>query len=107
MVNMAQLMKQAQAMQKKMADLQAASESKEFEGQAGGGSVKILINGKGYMNKIEIDPSMLNSSEKEILEDLIIAAFNDAKKKAQEDEESSMTSMMGGMSLPSGFKMPF
>lgn len=107
MVNIAQMMKQAQAMQKKMLDAQEELAKKEYSGTAGGGVVNITLNGKGDIIKIKIAKEMLNPEEGEILEDLIVASFNDAKKKQSEDAESNFSGMMGGMNLPAGLKFPF
>ncbi len=106
MVNMSLLMKQAQEMQKKMAESQQALEQKEYEGQAGGGMVKAKVNGKGHAKSFKIDSSIVSKDEIEMLEDLLVAAFNDAKKKQEEDSNSTMSSMFGG-NMPAGFKMPF
>ena len=76
------LMKQAQAMQQKLQDAQAELETIEVEGTAGGGVVVVKVSGKGALKAINIDPSMMNADEKEILEDLIVAAMNDARAKA-------------------------
>ncbi len=107
MFNMGQLMKQAQEMQKKMQKMQDELALSEFEGKAGGGVVAITVNGKSEMQKVTIDQSLLNPTEKEILEDLIIAAYNDAKQKAEANSESIKSNMLGGLGLPPGFKMPF
>jgi DNA-binding YbaB/EbfC family protein len=107
MFNMGQLMKQAQEMQKKMQNMQDELAKSEFEGKAGGGVVVIKVNGKNEMQKISIDESLLSPSEKDILEDLIVAAYNDAKQKAEANSESIKSNMFGGMGLPPGFKMPF
>jgi nucleoid-associated protein EbfC len=106
-MNIAQIMKQAQAMQKKMADMQEELAKKTFEGTSGGGAVKITITGKGELKEIKIDPAMANPDDIEILEDLIIAAFNDAKKKSDAESEDSYGGMMGNMGMPAGFKFPF
>jgi DNA-binding YbaB/EbfC family protein len=100
-------MKQAQAMQKRMAELQEKMAATEFTGASGGGMVNVTINGKGEFTKLKIDPSMVNKDEVDILEDLIIAAFNDAKKKADSSSEGEMSGVLNGMGLPAGFKMPF
>lgn len=107
MVNINQFMKQAQEMQKKIQESQEKLLASEFHGKSGGGMVNVIINGKMEMQKITIDSSMLNEGEKEVLEDLIIAAYNDAKTKAEDASEGAMSDMMGGMALPPGFKMPF
>jgi nucleoid-associated protein EbfC len=106
-MNIAQIMKQAQAMQKKMADMQEELAKKTFEGISGGGAVKITITGKGELKEIKIDPAMANPDDIEMLEDLIIAAFNDAKKKSDAESEDSYGGMMGNMGMPAGFKFPF
>ncbi|NRA73664.1 MAG: YbaB/EbfC family nucleoid-associated protein [Rickettsiales bacterium] len=107
MVDMNQFMKQAQAMQSKFAEMQAEMANKEYEGSAGGGMVKIIIKGDGKMKNINIDPSLLNKDEADTLEDLIVAAHNDALTKKEEDSQGNMSKMMGGFQLPPGFKMPF
>jgi DNA-binding YbaB/EbfC family protein len=107
MVNINQIMKQAQAMQKKMADMQEQLGTQEFTGSAGGGLLTITVNGKGEVAKVKIDPTLVEKDDVEVLEDLIIAAYKDAKKKADENSESSMSGMMGNLGLPPGFKMPF
>lgn len=101
------LMKQAQEMQGKVQEMQSEFENKEYEGKSGGGLVKIVVNGKSALKSLDIDKSAINPDEKEILEDLIIAAFNDAKKKAEEAGGEAMNSAFGGMNLPPGFKFPF
>lgn len=100
-------MKQAQQMQKKMQAMQDEMANKEFEGQAGGGLVKVTITGKGVVRKISIDDELINVDEKDMLEDLIVAAINEAKAKADEEAGSAMNDMTGGMNLPGDFKLPF
>ena len=107
MVNMNQIMKQAQLMQKKMTDAQELLANQDFTGAAGGGLLSLTVNGKGELRKVKIDPSLMDKDEVEVLEDLLVAAYNDAKKKADESSESTMSSMMGGLGLPPGFKLPF
>lgn len=97
------LMKQAQEMQGKMQKMQEELAQKEFEGNAGGGMVKFIATGNGQAKKIIIDESLLDKAEKDILEDLIIAAFNDAKKKADEGSSDLLKNATGGMNLPKGF----
>jgi DNA-binding YbaB/EbfC family protein len=104
MVNMNQIMKQAQAMQQKMAELEAEKEQKEFTGTSGGEMVKITLSGKGEVRSVKLDKSIVDQEEVEMLEDLITAAFNEAKKKSDEDSQGSMSDMMGGMKMPPGFK---
>lgn len=107
MVNFNQLMKQAQEMQKKMTEMQEKMANMEFAGSSGGGMVNININGKGNVINVNIDPSIINKDDKEMLEDLIVAAFNDAKNKLDNNSSGEMQDMLGGMQLPPGFKMPF
>jgi hypothetical protein len=96
-MNINQLLKQAQTMQKQMKDLQDEMASKEFEGKSGGGLVTIVTSGDGQMRRVSIDKSLFKEDEKEILEDLIVAAFNEAKHKAEEESKQTMTGAFGGM----------
>ncbi len=107
MSNLNQMLKQAQEMQAKMEQMQASLEDLEIEGQAGGGLVKITLNGKGVLKGVEIDPSLLVAAEKEVLEDLIIAAHNEAKEKVEQKTKDEMANLTGGLSLPPGMKLPF
>lgn len=107
MRDMMGLMKQAQEMQKKLADLQAQMEQTEVDGVAGGGMVRITLTAKGEMRGINIDPSLLVADEKEILEDLILAAHTDAKAKAERTMQEKMGQLTGGLQLPPGMKLPF
>jgi DNA-binding YbaB/EbfC family protein len=102
-----QLMKQAQVMQKKMKDMQEQIAKKEFQGNSGGGLVIVTMTGNGEMQKISIDPSLLKSDDKEILEDLIIAAYNDAKAKADQESKNSMTGAFGNLAGLPGMNLPF
>ena len=99
------LMRQAQEMQKKMQKAQEELANKEYQGSAGGDMVKVIVSGDQTVKKIDIDPSLLNHSEKEVLEDLLIAAINNAKKKVEEDSANSLKALTGGMGLPAGFKI--
>ena len=107
MNNISQIMKQAKAMQEKMAEMQKKIEETEIEGSSGGGAVKIVMNGKHEVKNLFIDPSIVNSDEKEVLEDLIIAALNDVNKKIAENTNDQLGSISGGMGLPPGLKLPF
>ena len=107
MTNIGDMMKQAQMLQKKMNEAQEKLRSIEVEGVSGGGMVKVLATAKGDIKKINIDDSLMNSSEKEITEDLILAANNEAKKKAENAAANEMKNVTGGISLPPGFKLPF
>lgn len=106
MKNIGQLMKQAQAMQERMAEMQKKLEQVEISGSSGAGLVQITLNGKGEMRTLKIDPSLVDPQETEVLEDLIIAAFNDAKSKLEAHTAEEMGKVTGGMNIP-GFKMPF
>ncbi|PCJ29290.1 MAG: YbaB/EbfC family nucleoid-associated protein [Rickettsiales bacterium] len=100
-----QLMKQAQEMQKQMQSMQEDMAAQEFEGKSGGGLVTITMTGNGEMKGVSIDPTLLKTDEKEILEDLIVAAFNEAKTKADEKSKDSMSGAFGDLgNLPSGLK---
>ena len=94
-------------MQNKIATLQAKVEAEEMDGSAGGGLVSLRINGKHNLLKVNIDASLLKAEEKEMLEDLIVAAFNDAKNKMDESTSSQMSAITSGMNLPAGIKLPF
>ena len=107
MKNLGQLMKQAQAMQEKMAEMQAQLETIEMTGAAGGGSVQLTLNGKGDLKKVAIDKALVDPEEVEVLEDLIVAAFNDAKRKVSAHAEQEMQKLTGGLQLPGGLKLPF
>lgn len=106
MKNMAQLMKQAQQMQQRMAEMQERVAQIEVAGSAGAGMIQILINGKNVIKSLKIDPSLLNPEEVDVLEDLIIAAFNDAKGKLDEQMNDEMSKATGGLNIP-GLKLPF
>lgn len=97
-------MRQAQEVQKKMQKIQEELAEKDYCGSSGGDVVKVTINGNGLAKKIAIDPSLINLDEKEILEDLLIAAFNDAKKKSDEGSSDSLRAATSGIPLPAGFK---
>jgi len=105
MKNFAQMMKQAQELQGRMADMQAEMERTLCEGRAGGGLVVVTLNGKGDMAGVKIDPSMLKPDEGEILEDLISAAHADAKTKVEEAMKEKMQALTGGLPLPPGLKL--
>jgi len=106
MMNIQRLMKQAQEMQKKMQEEQERLSNTEIEGISGGGMVKIVMNGKMAVKKISIDKSIVDPEDVEVLEDLVLAAFNDAKDKIDAKMEDSMSSLTGGLNL-GGLKLPF
>lgn len=107
MNNFNNMIKQAQDLQKKMAEAQEKVETLEAEGISGGGIVKITINGKNNVTSVNIDETAIDQNEKEILEDLIVAAFNDARDKIQRKIADEMSSLTGGIKLPPGMKLPF
>lgn len=100
------MMKKAQALQSKMADVEARLETLEVLGTAGGDLVKITLSGKGAVKAVALDPSLLKEDEKEVLEDLIVAAFADAKQKMEALTQKEMAQAMGGLQLPPGFNPP-
>lgn len=101
------MMKQAQAMQAKMAEAQASLETTEVEGQSGGGLVKVTLTAKGTMKSLVLDDSLIRADEKEILEDLIVTAHEDARRKAERLAEEKMRDVTAGLALPPGMKLPF
>lgn len=107
MKNLTQLMQQAQQMQAKMAEMQKKLDEKTVEGQSGGGLVKVVMTCKNDLVSLSIDPSLVVADEKEVLEDLIVAACNDARTKAQKLVEEEMGKVTGGLQLPGGMKLPF
>lgn len=104
-MNIQKMMKQAQEMQRKITEMQADLESRAFEGNSGSGAVKITLTGKGQLVKISLDPSVMD--DREMLEDLIIAAHNDAKSKSDDATADAMGSATAGLNLPAGMKLPF
>jgi nucleoid-associated protein EbfC len=107
MKNLGQMMKKAQEMQAKMGEMQERMDNVEVTGVSGGGMVEVTLSGKGEMRKLSIDPALLNKDEAEVLEDLIVAAHNDAKSRVESQVQSEMSELTGGIDLPAGFKLPF
>jgi DNA-binding YbaB/EbfC family protein len=107
MKNIGQIMKQAQQMQTKMAELQAQLAELEVLGLAGGGMVQVTMNGKGELRGVKIDPSLADPDDIEVLEDLIMAAANDAKAKVEARVQEEMQKLTGGLQLPPGMQLPF
>ena len=105
--DMAKMMKKAQEMQGKMAQIQDDLEQVEVHGEAGAGLVKISATAKGEVKSLDIDPTILIASEKEVVEDLIIAALNDALTKGQEAKQKELSKLTEGLNLPPGMKLPF
>ena len=106
-MNISNMMKQAQQFQKKMTEVQEKLNSIEVEGISGGGLVKVTATAKGEIKRIILDNSIMNVEEKEITEDLIVAAINDAKQKGEIATQEEMKNITGGLPLPPGMKLPF
>lgn len=107
MRDMLGLMKQAQAMQEKIQAMQAEMDRLEVEGQSGGGMVRVTLSAKGQLRNVAIDDQLLKPEEKQILEDLIVTAHEDARKKAERLMEEKMQGVTAGLALPPGMKLPF
>ncbi|WP_339739649.1 YbaB/EbfC family nucleoid-associated protein [uncultured Maricaulis sp.] len=106
MTDLMGLMKQAQAMQQKMAEAQEKLAASQVVGEAGAGLVTLTLSGKGEMRALSIDPSLLNPAEGEVVEDLVMAAHNDAKRKMEAMQQDVMKDVAGGLQLPPGMSMP-
>ena len=107
MKNLGQMMKQAQEMQTRMQQMQDALAEVEVTGQSGAGMVNVTLNGKGEMKRLKLDKSVVDPDDVEVIEDLIVAAFNDAKLKVEQHVADETQKLMGGMKLPPGLKLPF
>lgn len=107
MMNFGKMLKQAQEMQTKMAELQQRLAEAEVSGAAGGGLVNVVMTGKGAVKQVKIDPSLAVPGEVEVLEDLVVAALNDARAKADALSQEEMQKLTGGLNLPPGMKLPF
>ncbi|MBR9843673.1 MAG: YbaB/EbfC family nucleoid-associated protein [Rhodobacteraceae bacterium] len=105
--DMAKMMKQAQEMQAKVTELQQELETLTVTGESGAGLVKATATAKGELKGLDIDPSIFNGDDKEVVEDLILAAIKDAQSKAAEKSQSEMAKLTEGLGLPADFKMPF
>lgn len=105
--DMAKIMGQAQEMQKKMQDAQDALELIEVSGESGAGMVKAVVTAKGKLKSLEIDPSLLTGDDKEVVEDLIVAAVNDGQIRAAEKSKEEMGKITQGLNLPEGMNLPF
>ncbi len=99
-MDLSNIMQQAQQMQAKMAEIQRDLESKTITGNAGGGMVSVTVNGKGDLLNITIEDQMISPTEKAMLEDLIVAATNDAIRKAREMSKDEMKKLTGGINIP-------
>lgn len=107
MKNLSGLMKQAQEMQVKMEEMQARLEAMETEGEAGAGLVTVTLNGKGTLRRIKIDPKVIDPADAEMLQDLIVAAHADAKRKVEARAAEEMQQVTAGLPIPPGMKLPF
>ena len=106
MTDFSDLVTQAKKMQEKMKETQDALKKIEVEGLSGGNAIRVIMNGDGELKKISLDESLLKES-KEIIEDLIVAAHNDAKSKLKKKTSEEISKITGGVDLPPGFKLPF
>jgi len=106
MKNLGALMKQAQEMQTKMAEMQARLAEAEVVGTAGAGMVSVTVNGRGEVRNIVIDPGLTTGEDVEVLEDLLVAAFNDARAKVDQLASEEMKKITGGLDLPPGMSLP-
>ena len=106
MKNLGQMMKQAQKLQEKMGELQEQLAQAELVGSSAGGMVQVTLSGKGELRRLKIDPSLVDPEEVEVLEDLIVAAFNDGKSKLEAHVAERMAEVTGGLQLPPGIQFP-
>jgi DNA-binding YbaB/EbfC family protein len=106
-MNLANMMKQAQKMQSKMTDMQESLQNIEIVGVSAAGMCQVTLNGKGEAKSLKIDPVLVTSEDVGVMEDLILAAFNDAKTKVEAKMQEKMSELTGGIPLPEGFKLPF
>ncbi|SDG66619.1 YbaB/EbfC family nucleoid-associated protein [Roseospirillum parvum] len=107
MKNLGNLMKQAQQMQTKMAEMQEKLAETEVTGSSGGGMLTVTVTGKADVRSVKIDPTLVDPNDVEVLEDLIVAAFADAKAKVEELVKTEMDEVTGGLGLPGGMQLPF
>ncbi|NQV44200.1 MAG: YbaB/EbfC family nucleoid-associated protein [Rhodospirillales bacterium] len=107
MKNIASMMKQAQQMQSKMQEMQDHLAELDVTGSSGGGMVEVTLNGKGEARRAKIDPSLVGEGDSDMLEDLIVAAINDARAKVDVQMREKMSEITGGLELPAGMQLPF
>ena len=107
MKNLAGMMKQAQELQSKMTEMQENLQNIEVTGSSAAGMCEVTLNGKGEARKLKIDPSLVTPEDAGVLEDLILAAFNDAKNKVDLQMRDKMSELTGGLPLPPGLQLPF
>jgi len=106
-MNLGKMMKQAQELQSKMAEMQERLAEAEVEGSAGAGMVTAVMNGKNELKRLKIDPSLVDPADVEVLEDLVIAAVNDARTRVEQHVKAEMSKLTGGLNLPAGLNLPF
>jgi DNA-binding YbaB/EbfC family protein len=107
MKNLTQMLQQAQQMQSKVAEMQQRLQEVEVTGVSGGGMLEARMNGKGELLRLKIDPALVDPNEVEVLEDLVTAAVNDGKAKAEALAREEMQKLTGGLELPPGMSLPF
>ena len=107
MKNLGEMMRKAQEVQARMAEMQQKLAALELSGTSGGGMVEVTLSGKFEARRVRIDPSLLVGDETEVLEDLLVAAFNDARVKVEAKMAENMSELTGGLPLPPGFQLPF
>jgi len=107
MKNLGQMLKQAQELQGKMQEMQAQLAEMEVTGTSGGGMCEVVMNGKGEAKSVKIDPRLVDPEDATVLEDLLLAAINDARAKADEYMRDEMSKITGGLPLPPGMQLPF
>jgi hypothetical protein len=106
-MNLGKMMKQAQELQSKMAEMQERLAEAEVEGSSGAGMVTAVLNGKNELKRLKIDPSLVDPADVEVLEDLIVAAVNDARTRVEQHVKEEMSKVTGGLNLPPGMNLPF
>lgn len=107
MKNLGNIMKQVQDMQTRMTEMQDKLAQMEITGDSGAGMVRATLNGKSELRRLKIDRALMKPEETEVLEDLIVAAVNDARGKVEKTAQDEMSKLTGGLPLPPGFKLPF
>ena len=106
MTNLGQMLKQAQELQAKMTEMQEKLADVEVIGASGGGMVQVTLNGKAEARRVKIDPALMDPADTEVLEDLLVAALNDAKAKVEAELREKMSELTGGITLPPGLQLP-
>ncbi|MBM3555133.1 MAG: YbaB/EbfC family nucleoid-associated protein [Alphaproteobacteria bacterium] len=106
MKNLTDMLRQAQGMQQRLQDIQAELAAREIEGRAGGGLVRVMLDGKGALKRLWIDPSLFKPEEATVVEDLVVAAHAEAKARMESAAQEAMSKLADGLPLPPGFKLP-